>query len=890
MSLRRIVVLAAALLAAVPGPAPEAAPIPGPRPPVEAGPHRAARAARLDEVCATPRVSAALALEAHVARGALTPLAVTHSTDAGEIAVLEDDGTFFFDQAADGSRRTMDVAAVARAFYRTHGDDYDQLAIYAASGVNTWLGSATALAASYVVRNPTAGIGLDTFDLGREFGSAFRLECALVMNGLHRYENDPHAPIGVDQFTPMDFLAHEMGHRWLSYIWVDSAGTPSDALLGRSRAHWSFLADVDASVMEGCSWAVIEPDSFRTDSVTTGFGALDLYLMGLASKAETPPILTVYDGHSWNPPGTYGKVAYPQVGVGCRGRAVHWTVDDIERLNGPRVPAAAQAPHHFRIAFVLVTPRGQAATAADLDKLESFRQAYGPYFAYATRGRGTVDLTLDSQAGRVVIGHEPLPDTEDVAASRTVGARVTIAQAGIPLAVDPASVRLHWRAGGGWNEVPMSAAGADSFHASIPGPGAPATVEYFIAAASDSAGIGATHPAAGAAAPHSCEAGPDGEAPRVLHVPVREQGWDRMPQNLLARVTDNTGVDSVWIEFRRNGGALQSAATTVAGRDSFQVALGSLGEGQWMAYRFVARDVAAAANVAWSNPAWDTMRVGEDWRLDLENGPEGMTTDGVGTLRRRLWHLSTQWSSPAGGTSWKFGATDSVPYAPFAGGYLYVPFVARVEPGTLLRFDHRYGFEESSADRAWDGGFLEARGPDNVWRTLHPASGYTHTFRPQSPPFPPNGPCWSGRSSGWKAEVFDLSVLAPGPAILRFLALTDNFQGDEGWWIDHLRIEYPDGTVTGVEPAAALAPAAAWPNPARAELRQRVSTSAAAEVEWTLYDLQGRKVAPLWRGRVPAGGLELAAVIPHGVPAGLYFTRLIVDGRLARNDRIALVK
>lgn len=887
-----LLVVLAALLIAIP-----AASAP-PRPPQrDFSRHAPAREAAvrmaldLEGACGTPHGSAAGMVARHLERGPLEPQATPNSTDIGEIAVLEDDGTFFFDLFADGTRKSLDVAAATRAFYRTHGDDYGGIAFYCASGINTWLGSPTALAAAFVVRNDIQGIGLDAFDYGLEFGSPTRLQNALIMNGLHRYVNDPDSAIGIDQFTPLDLLAHEFGHRWLSYVWVDSAGTPSSALLGRSRQHWSFLADVDASIMEGCSWARIEPDSFLTDSVTTGYGGLDLYLMGLASETETDSVLTVYDGTSWNPPGTYGKVAYPQPGVGCRGRAYYWKVDDVERLNGARVPDAATAPKNFGLAFVLIVPQGASATPADLQKLENLRTAFVPYFAYATRGKGTIDVSLDSHAGKVAIAHTPLNDTEDTMSPRPVGARITIDPGGIPIALDASSARLHWRQNGGaWSMTPLSPAGPDSFAATLPAPGASAAIEYYFYASSDSAGIEAFEPPAAAAAPYAYQAGPDAEPPSIVHVPVRVQGNVRLPQQLLARVTDNTGLDSVWAEYHVNGGPLQSAAVTTAGRDSFKVSLGGgLAIGQWVAYRFVARDASTATNVAWSNAGFDTLRAQRDWLFDLENGADGMTTDGVSGVYRKLWHFSETWSSPAGGTAWKFGSRDSLPYPPHSGGYLYLPSIPPLEPGVKLRFDHRYGFEQADETYAWDGAYLEARGPVGDWQVIEPASGYSHEFLTNM--FGLRGkPCWSGKSSGWKAEVFDLTPFAPNFLFLRFLVFADDFMGDEGWWLDHFRLEYPNGVVTGVTPGAGVELASAWPNPARGELRQRISVSAAAEVEWALFDLQGRRVAALWKGRVPAGGQELRALIPSGVRAGLYFTRVSVDGRVARNDRVAVIR
>ena len=721
------------------------------------------------------------------------------------------------------------------------------------------------------MRNQIQGIGLDSFDYGAEFGSPSRLGGALVMNGLHRYLANPNQPTGVDQFTPMDLLAHELGHRWSSYVYVDSAGTPRPSLLGRSRAHWSFRTDTDASIMEGCSWARVSSDSFVTDSVTTGFGGLDLYLMGLQSEAETDSVLKVYDAYDWNPPppypDSYGDVEYPQVGVGCRGRAYYWKVADIVSLNGPRVPSSATAPRSFRIAFALIVPPGTAPTAADLQKVETFRNAFVPYFHYASRGKGAVDATLDSRAGKVVIDHAPLHDTENTSSPRTIGARITIDQAGIPIALDPSSARVHWRQNGGpWNVQPMAVAGPDSFTATLPPPGGPATIEYWLEASSDSVGIAAIDPPAGAASPYTYQEGPDALPPVVVHVPVRAQGWQRMPQNLLACVTDNAALDSVWVEYRVNGGPLQTVGASVAGADSFQAAIGAgLGMGQWVAYRFVARDAAAAPNLATSNATFDTMRVQKDWAIELENGAEGTSVDGLSSVYRRLWHFTTGWSSPAGGSSWHFGSRDSLPYAPHSGGYLYLPSIGMVEPGMKLRFDHRYGFEPSGDDRAWDGAFLEVRGPVGDWQVIAPAGGYPRTFRNDNAGLGLGGKgCWSGKSDGWEAEMFDLTPYAGGFLFMRFLVYADDYTGDEGWWIDHFRLEHANGVVTDV-PAGGVELANAWPNPARGELRQRISTSAAADVEWTLFDLQGRRVAALWKGRVPAGGQEIVGEIPTGL-------------------------
>jgi len=820
----------------------------------------------------------------HLARPLSVPLPTPHSADIDGIAVLEDDGRFFF--KTKDNNTVADINAISRAFYRTHGDDYEWLGIYLSGGLNTWLGSPGALAASFVVRNDTQGLGLELFDLGSHFGSAARLQNILSMNGLHRYRDDPNEEDEYS-FTPLDYLAHEMGHRWLSYCFLDSAGVAVPALLGRAYEHWNFFFDNGASIEEGCAWAPAGPDSFRTTAIIEGFGPLDQYLMGLRSKAEMDSFFVVNDPTDYVPSGSYEPQSVPIVGLGCRGQATWWTVDDIEAAEGPRVPDAASAPHDFRMALVLVTARGQDPTAADLQKLGGYRAAFPGYFSTATDARGTVDLTLDSHAGQVSIAHDPLPDTEDESNPRPIAAQVTIAQAGIPLAVDPASVRAFWRPGtsGGFTPVPMSPAASDTFVADLPALPGGGTAQYYLYAASDSSGIDAFDPPAGPTEPHAYVVGPDATPPAIAHVPVGQQGAARLPQTLLARVADNAALDSVWVEYSVDGGASAALAATPVGHDSFTVALGAgLQGGQVLHYDFRARDV--AGNPGGGVPLQITVR--RSWLNDFENGSEGYTHGIQYYSYRDAWHLTQEDSWPAGGTSWKCGAEGPEDYLPHLDAVLVIPQIDTVEAGTVLRFDHRYDLENLDGTYAWDGARIETKVGAAEWQAVLPNAGYSHLFFSNSKPFVHDSPCWSGASGGWREETVDLSAFAPGPVKVRFRMITDDYLGFTGWFVDHVRIEYPTD-VTAVAGAVQVAQAP-WPNPASTMLHQRISLAAAGRVEWSLYDLAGRRVARLWRGPAGAGPLQLSARIPADLPSGLYFLRLEIDGRPRSSSRVALLQ
>ena len=67
-------------------------------------------------------------------------------------------------------RADLDLVSVARKFYRTHADAYDQLVIW----TDAPLTPETAFAFEVTVANEIDGIGIERFDGSSEFGSTSR--------------------------------------------------------------------------------------------------------------------------------------------------------------------------------------------------------------------------------------------------------------------------------------------------------------------------------------------------------------------------------------------------------------------------------------------------------------------------------------------------------------------------------------------------------------------------------------------------------------------------------------------------------------------------------------------------------------------------------------------
>ncbi|PYS55677.1 MAG: hypothetical protein DMG13_02920 [Acidobacteria bacterium] len=289
----------------------------------------------------------------------------------------------------------IDLAQVAQIFYRTHPDTYDGLIVF--SDFNLNLGDAFANSTRGII-NIRPGI----YDFGPEFGSPQRLSVLVNMGDLSRYPVDPRQRfLGTN--NSLTILGQEFGHRWLAYLDI---GTPS--LLGRDSSHWSFLHNTFGSVVEGNEIEDLGDGNFRTVAATIRYSPLDQYVMGLRPASQVPPWFVVANPvlGSTLPTGFPLQCrnaqrlpsCAPFVGLQFAGVRRDVTIDEIISLAGPRVPSFEQAQKDFRVAFILVTQRGQPPKASSLQSLDTFRTQWQSFFTDAVDGRGTMNTELLSVA------------------------------------------------------------------------------------------------------------------------------------------------------------------------------------------------------------------------------------------------------------------------------------------------------------------------------------------------------------------------------------------------------------------------------------------------------------------------------------------------------------
>jgi hypothetical protein len=310
---------------------------------------------------------------------------VAGAADIGDIAVIEDNGKII---TTVGLTHAVNLKETAKAFFAAHPDEFDLLTVLTSGGV----GLVTSPIHAEPARIPAEGIGTTPlYGSTSDYGSSGRLLSTVLIGSLGVYPTDPGTFLAV--------IPHEIGHAWLGkirYDFGDGQGPRKD-LLGESTWHWSFYFDSGASAMYGNALADNGNGTFTlTGTADRVYGPLDQYLMGLRPVSEVPPFfLGVPDASE-----SYQPDQSPLAPGGVKtvkGTVRRVTIEDVLRAEGPRVPAYGEAKCHFRNVFILVVPKGTAASGAEIAKLDGFRVGWQEYFSAATGGRGSIDTTLDAR-------------------------------------------------------------------------------------------------------------------------------------------------------------------------------------------------------------------------------------------------------------------------------------------------------------------------------------------------------------------------------------------------------------------------------------------------------------------------------------------------------------
>lgn len=340
----------------------------------------------------------------------------------GNVAVIEYGAAY--DRGTSEARME-----VSKKFYQHHADEYDFLIVFTTFEFNT----GEALAFYNPIRNDVQGVGDQIFDNSRLMGSAGRLQGYIDMAALARYDFNSR---GAGFASPLNTLAHEVMHRWgVQVHFSDSDGSSSAALLGRDGAHWSLLADTDASIMYGARWEETAPGQFRISEARARLSPWDLYLAGFADASEVPPMRLVRDS-------SLDPTTVPVVGMETGGTLQTIPIQWVINAEGERIPNADRAQRRFNAALVLLTRPGETVDPTVFVQLERFRHAFESYFQSITAGRASMSISrLGSVTQAPIAAPEPL-----------IGS--PIQPAADPLSAGVAWLAARQRADGHWEDRP----------------------------------------------------------------------------------------------------------------------------------------------------------------------------------------------------------------------------------------------------------------------------------------------------------------------------------------------------------------------------------------------------------------------------------------------------
>ena len=192
-----------------------------------------------------------------------------------------------------------------------------------------------------------------------------------------------------------------------------------------------------------------------------------------------------------------------------------------------------------------------------------FGDTLGLYEVDTATGRSTLIGPFNYELGTVIVGvgfaghngpqitHTPLQNTQNLAGPYAVNAVITPDGSGI------ASSKIYWSRNNQavTDSITMTNSGGNNWTGNIPGNGSAATYRYYIFA-KDLLNRTVSSPFNAPSSLHTFNAmSVDTVKPVISHTPLGDLNILLWPCTVSATVTDNLGIDSVWVRWRINSGS-----------------------------------------------------------------------------------------------------------------------------------------------------------------------------------------------------------------------------------------------------------------------------------------------------------------------------------------------
>ncbi len=481
------------------------------------------------------------------------------------------------------------------------------------------------------------------------------------------------------------------------------------------------------------------------------------------------------------------------------------------------------------------------------------------------------------------IRHTPLPDLET---PRAITVSATVESDGT---VTPGSVRLMYSLNGGaFTTLPMTATGpAGQYQATIPNPGGPATVRYYLSASDNE--TRRTYTAPGQPAPgvstrqlYQFVIGPDLTAPQAAHTPPPYLFDTDLPFRVVVQAIDNLGVASVVVNYTINGQArppltLTRQADGVTYVGNIGTAGGPIVAGDVLRYSVVITDAAARANQRTLGPFTVPIVGLKAPQARYTNDFNKPTNDFVG--------IGFSVAQPAGFTDPAIHSVHPYPDRTNLTYQLLVPIVVTSEATQdSVKFDEIVLVEPGEAGSVFGSpnffDYVVVEGSLNGRTWIPLADGYNSRDTPKW------RRAYEGSMSGDNSTAVGTPALFAKRAIslrnkfaagavvqLRFRLFADDAAHGWGWAIDNLNIQN-----TSRAQALTVGDLNVFPNPSTGQVQvlgrlSRLTSGLVIQV----HNVLGQEVAR----QTLAGNLALLDVPLDlsNLRAGLYFVSLVGGGQ-----------
>jgi hypothetical protein len=290
----------------------------------------------------------------------------------------------------------VNEVALMQRFYSQFPDEFFQL-VFFTNFPQTMAGFANELN----IKNDVTGIGLGIFDSSGQYGSSGVLESRCNMNQLSVWATDPSFRFFSKGNNFLTIMGQEAGHRWGAFTYFDAGSGPSNLILGRSDAHWSYYVDVDHSSLEGGNWISTGGSNYQCPTQIDFFSQLDEYTFGLRTPDEVKDFF--YIASPSNDLVGNRSVGTPLLGATATGTLTPVTVEHIIAANGLRTPTEPNENKDLRQGFIFLLQAGSSPTQAELDKIAGFRRAWEEYFERSCDGRLTCNTSITANYPVAVI-------------------------------------------------------------------------------------------------------------------------------------------------------------------------------------------------------------------------------------------------------------------------------------------------------------------------------------------------------------------------------------------------------------------------------------------------------------------------------------------------------